>query len=292
MGDLLYREGKITREQHEQSHELVEQSGRRMGQVLVDMGFLKPRELLPAVRRHIEDIIYSLFSWRIGEFSLTPGNPSVERIRLSRHPAALVLEGVRRKYGLDELRRRLGSPAAIVSIKSAKQVASVVGVADVSAEEREVIKLLDGERSIDEAAEKAGVEPLIATQLAFGLVALGTADVVHGGEQISTTEEIRTSALVGETDLAIDRQRVLAKFELVKESDYFMLLGVRRDATGFEIRRAYEAARRDYSVETLPGELRGELELELGSINDLIDEAFLVLADDKMRMSYLANLRD
>ena len=60
MGDLLYREGKITRDQQQRARDLVVESGRRMGEILVEMGFLKPRELLPAVRHHIEDILYSL----------------------------------------------------------------------------------------------------------------------------------------------------------------------------------------------------------------------------------------
>ena len=54
-----------------------------MGEILVDMGFLKARELFPAVRRHIEDIIYSLFAWTEGDFaviasSAVPGQKGTE----------------------------------------------------------------------------------------------------------------------------------------------------------------------------------------------------------------------
>jgi len=85
---------------------------------------------------------------------------------------------------------------------------------------------------------------------------------------------------------------VLAKHALVHEADYFTLLGVRRDATTFEIRRAYEAARRDYSATIFPPELQRELAGELGEINRLIDEAYQVLRDDRVRRSYQANLLD
>jgi hypothetical protein len=55
-----------------------------MGEILVDLGYLKRRELLPAVRRHVEDIVYSLFGWERGTYhvALDP-QPSAERIRLS-----------------------------------------------------------------------------------------------------------------------------------------------------------------------------------------------------------------
>ena len=42
-----------------------------MGEILVDFGYLKRRELLPAVRRHVEDIVYSLFGWDRGHYHIT-----------------------------------------------------------------------------------------------------------------------------------------------------------------------------------------------------------------------------
>ena len=100
------------------------------------------------------------------------------------------------------------------------------------------------------------------------------------------------SAQVGESDLAIDRERVRARWQLVAEADYFALLGVRRDATSFEIRRAYESARRDFAAEGFPGELRHELARELDDIATVLDEAFRVLRDDPLRREYLAHLID
>jgi DNA-binding NarL/FixJ family response regulator len=291
MGDLLYREGKITREQQQRARDLVVESGRRMGEILVEVGFLKPRELLPAVRHHIEDIVYSLFAWDSGEFAISAGDPTSERIRLTRHPAALVLEGVRRKYGPDLLEARLRSASAVVAVRSQRQLGSIAAVADLSPSERAVIQKMDGERTVQQVAEAAQVDHLAALQLAFALIALGVAEVVDHGPE-AEPKPVRSRSLVGETDIAIDRQRVLAKHALVHEADYFTLLGVRRDATGFEIRRAYEAARRDYAAVGFPPELQRELAGELGEISRLIDEAYQVLRDERVRRSYQANLLD
>jgi len=270
MGDLLYREGKITREQQQRARDLVVESGRRMGEILVEVGFLKPRELLPAVRHHIEDILYSLFAWDTGEFAISPGDPPGERIRLTRHPAAIVLEGVRRKYGPELLEARLGSPAAVVAVRSSRQLSAIAAVADLSPPERAVMQKLDGERAIAEVAEAAQVDHLVALQLAFALVALGVAEVVdHGPAAADRSVPVRSRALVGETDIAIDRQRVLAKYALVNEADYFTLLGVRRDA-----------------------ELQRELAGQLSEINQLIEEAYQVLRDERVRRSYQQNLLD
>jgi curved DNA-binding protein CbpA len=65
---------------------------------------------------------------------------------------------------------------------------------------------------------------------------------------------------------------------------------VRRDATAFEIRRAYQAARRDFAADCFPNDLRRELARELDEIASVLDEAFRVLRDDRLRLTYLSNL--
>ena len=292
MGDLLFREGKISRAQHRSCNEELEGSGRRMGELLVQMGFLKPRELLPAVRRHIEDIFYSAFGWERGDYEVLDGEPSGERIRLSRHPAALVVEGVRRKYSLARLIPRLGDTNAILAPTDPKLIDSVASLADLTTEEELALAKFDGSIGLEQIAKTLELDRLTVTQLGFTLVALGAAEIVFSTSEDETgTESGRSSALVGETDIAIDRQRVLAKLALVEDADYFMLLGVRRDASRFEILRAYEAARRDYASESFPEPVRNELASELETINELIEEAFMILGNDSMRSSYLQNIQ-
>ncbi len=111
MGQLLVREGKITPEQYARADALVRETGRRMGEILVERGYLKRRELLPAVRRHVEDILYSIFAWTEGDYRIVAGDgATTERIRVSRDPSALVLEGVRRKLDRS-VARAPGRPA-------------------------------------------------------------------------------------------------------------------------------------------------------------------------------------
>jgi hypothetical protein len=301
MGDLLYREGKITREQHARSREIVAETGRRMGEILVELGFLKRRELLPAVRRHVEDIFYSLFAWEDGEATLEPGDAAQdEKIRLATHPTALVFEGIRRKYGAARLLARLGPPETIVAPLKRDDVTSALAEADLSLEERAAADLFDGRRSLADAAAATRLDPLVIAQLAYSLVVLGLARAHDRGGR-DTDSGARTTvppppgvapSVAASADVAIDRERVLAKHQLVLDADYFAVLGVRRDATAFEIKRAYEAARRDYAAEGFPAELARELAQPLAEIGAVLDEAYRVLRDGRVREQYLANLRE
>jgi len=294
MGDLLYREGKITREQHRKSREVIADSRRRMGELLVEMGFIKRRELMPAVRRHLEDLVYSLFAWSSGSFVIGVGEGAPnESIRLSRHPAAIIVEGVRRKYGLDLLESKLGGPGSVLAVPEAEALAEFVREVELGPAERNLFEAFDGERSLRDVARTVGVELLTVYQFGFALTALGVARLTRTSEQGEAWDEpVRPPLLVGATELAIDRQRVLAKYAHVNEADYFCLLGVRRDASSFEIKRAYEAARRDYAVESFPAEVRRELSRELDEIGGLLEEAYRVLRDDGLRTRYRQALRD
>jgi DnaJ-domain-containing protein 1 len=136
-------------------------------------------------------------------------------------------------------------------------------------------------------------------QLAYGLIAFGAARLRRPGDA-PDDDDADVGAWSGgspddgdgETDLGIDRQRILARHALVDEADYFAILGVRRDATGFEIQRAYEAACRDYDPDEVGPALRLELQRQLTEIRAVVDEAYQVLRDDSLRSSYLMHLRD
>lgn len=287
MGELLVREGKITAAQYERCQTVVAESGRRMGEILVDFGYLKRRELLPAVRRHVEDIVYSLFQWDRGTYHVAlDATPSSERIRLSRHPAALILEGIRRKLDRTSLERLIGSPSTVIEVPDRERLGGIINLGDLAIEERSALAAFDAAADLTTVARTAGVDVADVLPLAWGLCVLGLATA----RRTDTEVPDESLALVGETDLAIDRERVRARWELVSEADYFALLGVRRDATGFEIRRAYQSARRDFSTDSFPNDLRRELAQELDDIAHVLDEAFRVLRDDRLRQTYLSNL--
>jgi hypothetical protein len=289
MGELLLREGKITASQYERCQNVVAESGRRMGEILVGFGYLKRRELLPAVRRHVEDIVYSLFSWERGAYRIAEEpQPSAERIRLSRHPAALILEGVRRKLDRSMLERLIGPPSTVIEVQDRDRLGGIVNAGDLGPEERAALAAFDGQADMAHVAQTAGLDLADVLPLAWGLCVLGLATARRADSELSDD----STALVGETDLAIDRERVRARWQLVTDADYFALLGVRRDATGFEIRRAYQSARRDFAADCFPGDLRRELARELDDIAHVLDEAFRVLRDERLRQTYLANLVD
>jgi CheY-like chemotaxis protein len=300
MGELLVREGKISRDQIVRARDVLTQSGRRMGEILVDLGFLKRRELLPSVRRHIEDVLYSLFAWDSGAFVAVPGSSAgsvrEEKIRLAAHPTAIIVEGIRRKLGLERLRALVGLPATVLVPAKREDFTEALADADLAPEERQTVELFDGRRSLADVVAASAESETTVYQLAHALVALGLTRPERAREGTDAGRVTGVSApgswITGATDIAIDRERVLAKHAHVREADYFDVLGVRRDATAFEIRRAFETARRDYAPESFAADVQRELATELAEIAQVLAEAQRVLRSDEIRGAYLRNLKE
>ena len=62
-GPFLVRVGKITNGQLELCQAAADKTGRRTGDVLVEMGLLKETEKLYYVAQQVKAIVYSTFGW-------------------------------------------------------------------------------------------------------------------------------------------------------------------------------------------------------------------------------------
>ena len=93
LGDFLLRRGELSEEQYEKSAKIYEETGKRKGMILVEMGYLSPEELVSAIRRHIIEIILSLFEWEEGHFKLKNSPPCEEVITLDMPANDLISAG-------------------------------------------------------------------------------------------------------------------------------------------------------------------------------------------------------
>jgi len=82
------------------------------------------------------------------------------------------------------------------------------------------------------------------------------------------------------------RARVRARLELVDEGDYFSVLGVTRDATGYEVRRAFMELRRTFEPARLLTPRLLDLTDDVRKIVIVLEEAYEILRDSARRERY------
>lgn len=282
---MLMRENVIDVRQYAEAERMVDATGRKVGAVLVDLGFLRSDELLPAVRRHYESIILTLFAWNTGRWHIEPNvTAGPDRTRLLRHPAALVREGLERGYPRERMIAHLGDAKAVFLLDNSAVAADITAQVSLERGENRIAPLFDGLRSLEEVGRAAEVSEAALLQVAFTLSCFGALHAVNPGATL------HMGARTGLRDLGIDRERIHARHALALESDYFTLLGLNRSADAAEVRRAYARLSREVAPVTLGPELWHELKAQLETIREVLDEAVRILCTPVLRSAYEFNL--
>lgn len=103
LGQVLLHYGKVDESQLQAAREIQRTSGARLGEVLVQQGFLTEEEVLEILKTRTLDAIYDLFVWNEGEFEFYDDEPlPADLIVIEVEPTTVIMEGI---YRLDELAR-------------------------------------------------------------------------------------------------------------------------------------------------------------------------------------------
>jgi hypothetical protein len=114
LGDKLLAEGKISREQYDESVRRLVATGKRQGTILTEMQILDPTDMVIAVRQQIEQIIWSVFVWDSGDVTFTPGREKHREFVKVDIPIPLaVLQGVRQMPDAKALVAKLGTKTTV-----------------------------------------------------------------------------------------------------------------------------------------------------------------------------------
>lgn len=284
--DGLLRRGLLTRDQYDVARQLAAKEPGRTGALLVEAGLLKAAELPRVLRDHLLRIIDSTFPWTEGRWLLVPGEAQAEAVLADTPVALIVAEGVRHRMesaqligllgGLDQRPRFRGE--AVVLGGPHELAARLL----LSPSEEEWLARLDGTATLRE---------LLARPDTDELELLGLVYVLHVLEHLELGAELGVAAATADP-VALDVARIRARLQLAREGDYFAALGLARDATRLDVRRAHAELHRTFADVHLEPQVRTPLRAELEELRDLLDEARDVLVDEGLRSAYLAHLEE
>jgi tetratricopeptide (TPR) repeat protein len=174
LGDLLLRDGAIT---HAQLREAVDEqsrsTGKRLGQILLEREHIDGDTLTGVIRHQIEEAIYYLFTWRQGNFHFEPGRaPDPGEVLISMNPEMLLLEGARRVDEWSVIEKKITSLELVFELDDARLEAAQV---QLTAEQKSVVPLMNGRRSVQELAERSGLGEFATAKAVYGLAQAGFA---------------------------------------------------------------------------------------------------------------------
>jgi DNA-binding response OmpR family regulator len=169
-GPFLVRVGKISAQQRELCQAAADKTGRRTGDVLVEMKLLKETEKLYYVAQQVKAIVYSVFAWEDGSYRLHFADRAAkEAIKIDLHPANLITRGVKKLYKPERLFRLL-SPEDRLS--PSPDPAYLLHDVELERWEAELLPRVDGTRTVAELIHLAQRPEHVVYGALYGLVAL------------------------------------------------------------------------------------------------------------------------
>jgi len=211
LGDMLARTGKVSEADLSRARDLQQRGdGRRLGEILVEMGAITERELERQVRQQIEQVVFEMMSWQEGYFSFIEGPLPVfasdGAVRLPTE--ALLMEGARRIDEWSRIESKIPNLDVVPALPPTEQ--SSEGLLDLLPSEWEVLAAIDGERSIRGIAGLLGRTEFDVAKIVFGLSTAGIVMLserrASGGRDLSQFQDVgelvrRGSAAVVAGDL-------------------------------------------------------------------------------------------
>ncbi len=262
--------------------------GRHAAAAVVARGYLQQDQMWAVLRAHAEWLLGRILPLPQARLVLEvppPGRLASEPSVFGASPGAEVfVEAVRRIVAPPDALERLGGYDSRVSEGTEARLLAECALAPT---ELERLRGPAG-RLLSDVLDSAS-EGDLAT-VVFALAELGVVEVVRSlrdhrrrdGARSDDGREVDAGAL----DADALRERVRARMELVEDGDYFALLGVARDATGYEVRRAFLELRRALDPSRVLTPDVADLDQDLRKIVLVLEEAYEILKDSARRERY------
>lgn len=180
LGRVLSAEGLITPEQCEQTLEAIRRTGKKQGELLVEMGILSEGNLRYGLESQLRTKLFEIFSWDDGRFQFKPDKPDLQfGIKLDQSPEGVIIGAIQDRIPEAQARTSLAS-AMRLHPKVSENLDEIVGDLDLLPEEQYFARCLDGSRTVETILETK-TDPPVPTPapLLLGLIQAGVVELLE-----------------------------------------------------------------------------------------------------------------
>ena len=284
LGETLLRAGRITFEQYDQSVELMKKTGKRQGTVLIELGVLKPMEIVWAINHQVEEIILGLFQFEDGEFEFKEEPlPSEEVITLKISAANLIYRGIKRISNATYIKKNCPPMDTILYFSS--DPLDLFQDIKIEEKDREILSLINGTRTVNEILSLSQLDNFQTIKTLYALLSARIIEIKEGdtikngffGEILEEPEAELDSAFVGQIE---------DLYNSLSSTNYYNILGITKWANPEEIKKAYYRKAKDFHPDRhlyIPSET---MKNKLNDLFTYLTMAYKTLSDPKLRKEY------
>ncbi|HSB60914.1 MAG TPA: DUF4388 domain-containing protein [Vicinamibacteria bacterium] len=215
LGNVLVKQGKLSRERLEEALETQKQTLQRLGHILSTGGFITGKDLKDALQVQVGQIVFKVFRWRDGNYQFAP-TESVDYDRENFVPMSadfILMEGIRMVDEWPIIERKI--PSFDIVFRAAVEPAQIevgAGVDDgasglaapsrgpassakirLTPEEERIFRRVDGVRTVQGIIDASGSGEFEVCRTLFDFLNRNIIAPVGKGEARATREEARES---------------------------------------------------------------------------------------------------
>jgi hypothetical protein len=221
LGKRLVKAGIITEKQLKQALGLQkiqrkDKTQRRLGQILIDEGYIDARVLETFIQEQINDTLFDLFRWDEGEISFaTDEVPESEDIGISVSVENIIMESARRLELWNRIRQKIPSMGTVFKMADAPAEKSL----EIHLKPREWMLLcfMHGERTVGELVEATGYNDFEVCKILYGMFAAGLIELA--GEVVAEPAAPVPDALSSEDRMSLGREPAASEQVIRTQSD-------------------------------------------------------------------------
>lgn len=320
LGKLMVREKMITEAECEESLQRMKAAGRQQGTVLIEMGRISPHNLVYALELQLSTKLYDVFSWTDGEYQFNPkAEAPPSPVQLEKTAAQIIYEGVTRAYDPARLAQALGAVDELF-VHPAEDPILRFQEAGLDDEELQLFQEVDGKKTVAQLRAK---RLLSDERFSAFLYAMRCAQMLDIKAQRARNavpppppvpklrppaappplvgsrtrpppppppEAAKRDAPLPAQDEREVRERLAAQVAAMKKLNHFEILGVPRDSTAADVKRAYFKLAKECHPDKHFASASAEVKRLAGEVFAMLQNASDVLQDDEERTKYVSEL--
>ena len=286
LGEMLIKTGKITLEQYDESVELLKKTGKRQGAILVERGYLSPKDLFWGVKYQVKEIIYSMFQFEDATFEFQEGEiPQQEVITLKMSMGNLIYEGVKRIDNWTRIKKEM--PDADIVLKLSTDPVSLFQDIELSQQDRKMLSIIDGAKTIKQLISSSWIGSFEATKILYVLWSMGVVkergeeaerliDAVEEAEEMLSLEEILQPVPEEEGAFIQKVEELYMRLDSMSDRE---LLEVDEDADEETMKKQYYRLTREFHPDRYFSSADPTMKDKLTAIFDAISSAYETLQE-------------
>jgi hypothetical protein len=291
LGETLIKMGKITLEQYDRSVEILKKTGKRQGDILVELGYLTPQDIVWGVKYQVKDIIYSLFQLQDAEYEFIERElSSAALITLKMSMGNLIYEGVKRIENLNRIRKELPDMNTVLTLSS--DPVSLFQDVVFSSSDKKMLFMVDGKKTVKEIIDSSFSNSFQAMKTLYVLWSTGILEErkngLEGAQDTLSLDDILNAFHEEEEALLKRINEVYANLGRLDPNE---LLEIDEQSDGDTVLNNYYKLVKEFHPDRYLSINDISIKDKVISILEATTKAYSLLKDDDKRRDYFHKLR-